>query len=79
MEILEENTESFKIAGVIFGIVGALIIALNVGKNDVAYCFMLFGAIFSSLNFYFKKDKANLFLFLFYVGLNIMGLFNYSK
>lgn len=66
-------------AGTVFGIIGALIVACNIGLNDVGYIFFTLGAIASLTVSIKKRDNANVVLWATFLAINIIGLLSYLK
>lgn len=65
--------------GTIFGILGALLVASNIGLNDVGYILFTIGAICSFANAYKKRDNAGMVLWLTFLIINIFGVISYLK
>lgn len=66
-------------AGTIFGIFGAMLVASNMGLNDVGYIFFTIGSVCSLTNSVKKRDNANITLWAVFLFINIIGLISYHK
>jgi hypothetical protein len=65
--------------GTVFGILGAMLVASNIGLNDLGYTFFTIGSVFSLTNAVKMKDNANIILWGVFLLINIIGLFSYIK
>lgn len=65
--------------GTVFGILGAMLVATNIGWNDVGYVFFTVGAIFSLGNSIQKKQNDAIVLWAVFLFINIVGLVSYLK
>ncbi len=74
-----EELKMFGWAGTVFGILGALLVACNLGLNDIGYIFFTIGAMFSLTNSVKMRDNSNIVLWAVFLIINIVGLFSYIK
>ena len=65
--------------GTVFGILGAILVAANIGMNDVGYIFFTIGSVFSLINAVYKKDNSGIILWGVFFLINVIGLVNYAK
>lgn len=65
--------------GTIFGILGAMFVASNIGYNDIGYAFFTVGSIACLINSIQKRDNSNIILWAVFLIINIIGLFSYIK
>ena len=65
--------------GTIFGVLGALLVAANMGLNDVGYSFFLVGSSFSLYYSIKMRDNSQIILWGVFFAINVFGLFNYIK
>lgn len=65
--------------GTIFGILGAMFVAANMGFSDIGYCFFTVGSMFSLIASFNKKDNANFTLWLVFFIINLFGLYSHIK
>ncbi len=66
-------------AGTVFGILGATLVAANMGMNDIGYIFFTIGSVFSLINAVYKKDNSGIILWGVFFLINVIGLVNYAK
>lgn len=66
-------------AGTVFGILGAMLVATNIGMNDVGYVFFTVGSVFSLGNAIAKKQNDGIVLWAVFLFINIVGLVSYLK
>ena len=66
-------------AGTVFGILGAILVAANIGMNDVGYIFFTIGSVFSLINAVYKKDNSSIILWGVFFLINVIGLVSYAK
>lgn len=66
-------------AGTVFGILGALFVACNMGVADIGYCFFTVGSIFCLIDSIKKQDNANIILWLVFLIINLFGLWSFAK
>jgi hypothetical protein len=79
---METRNEEQKMAawiGTVFGILGAMLVALNNGMQDFGYICFTIGSIFSLTSAVKMRDNANIILWLVFLIINIFGLFSYVK
>ena len=65
--------------GTVFGILGAILVAANIGMNDVGYIFFTIGSVFSLINAVYKKDNSGIILWGVFFLINVIGLVSYAK
>ena len=65
--------------GTVFGILGAMFVASNLGLNDVGYIFFTIGSICCLINSIKNRDNSNIILWAVFLIINIVGLFSYIK
>ena len=66
-------------AGTVFGILGAVFVAVNMGLNDIGYIFFTIGSIFSLTNAVKMRDNSGMVLWAVFLIINIIGIFSYLK
>lgn len=66
-------------AGTVFGILGAVFVAVNMGLNDIGYIFFTIGSVFSLASSVQKKQNDAIILWGVFLFINIIGLFSYLK
>ena len=65
--------------GTVFGILGAMLIASNIGFNDFGYICFTIGSIFSLTNAVKMRDNSQMILWAVFLVINIIGIFSYLK
>ena len=65
--------------GTIFGVIGAMLVASNIGLNDVGYIFFTIGSVFSLTNAVKMRDNSGIVLWAVFLIINLIGLFSYLK
>ena len=65
--------------GTVFGIMGAVLVASNIGMNDVGYIFFTIGSVFSLSSAIRRKQNDNIILWGVFLFINVIGLFSYLK
>ncbi len=65
--------------GTVFGILGAMLVASNIGLNDFGYICFTIGSIFSLTNAVKMKDNANIMLWGVFLIINVIGIISYLK
>ncbi len=65
--------------GTIFGIIGAMLVACNIGLNDLGYIFYTMGAICCLTSAIKKHDNSNIVLWGVFLSINLVGLVSYAK
>lgn len=65
--------------GTVFGVLGAMLVASNVGLNDIGYIFFTIGSSFSLYNAIKIKDNAGITLWAVFFFINLVGLVSYAK
>lgn len=68
----------FKWIGTIAGIIGSLLVAMNNGMQFIGYIAFLIGAFSWLIASIQTKDKAGIMQWMFFSGVNIMGIMNYA-
>jgi len=79
---METNNKEQKMigwAGTVFGILGAVFVAVNMGLNDIGYIFFTIGSVFSLASSIQKKQNDAIILWGVFLFINIIGLFSYLK
>ncbi len=66
-------------AGTVFGILGAMLVASNIGMNDAGYACFTVGSVFSLGNAIAKKQNDGIVLWAVFLIINIVGLISYAK
>lgn len=66
-------------AGTVFGILGAMLVACNIGMNDLGYIFFTLGSICCLTDSIKKRDNSNIILWGVFLAINIVGLVSYLK
>lgn len=72
-----ENTAGW--VGTAFGVLGAILVACNIGWNDVGYIFFLVGSIFSLYTSIAKRDNSGIVLWSVFAFINVIGIISYFK
>lgn len=65
--------------GTIFGILGAITIAANIGFNDLGYIFFLIGSGCCLFHFVKTRDNSNIILWSVFFVINCFGFVSYLK
>lgn len=65
--------------GTVFGILGAVLVAANIGMNDVGYIFFTIGSLFSLTSSIKRKQNDNIILWGVFLFINVIGLISYLK
>ena len=65
--------------GTVFGILGAILVAANIGMNDVGYIFFTVGSMFSLIDSFKRDNKPAFTLWLVFFIINLFGLVSYAK
>ena len=66
-------------AGTVFGILGAMLVACNIGMNDFGYICFTIGSIFSLTNAIKMRDNSGIVLWAVFLVINIIGIISYLK
>ena len=73
-----EIYKMLKWIGTIAGIIGSLLVAMNNGLQFIGYICFLIGAVSWLIASIKTNDKAGIIQWLFFTGVNIMGILNYA-
>ena len=65
--------------GTVFGVLGAILVAANIGMNDIGYIFFTIGSGFSLYNAKVLRDNSGLVLWSVFLFINLVGLWSYAK
>lgn len=65
--------------GTVFGVLGAMIVAANIGYNDFGYICFTIGSIFSLYNAVKMRDNSQIVLWGTFFAINVFGIINYIK
>jgi hypothetical protein len=79
METKNEEQKMSGWVGTVFGVLGALLVAANIGMNDVGYSCFLVGSSFSLYYSIKMRDNSQIILWAVFFAINVFGLFNYIK
>lgn len=65
--------------GTVFGVLGALLVACNIGMNDFGYICFFIGSIFSLYNAVKMRDNSQMVLWGVFMIINLVGIVSYLK
>lgn len=65
--------------GTVFGVLGALLVACNIGMNDLGYICFFIGSIFSLYNAVKMRDNSGMVLWGVFMVINLVGIVSYLK